>query len=53
MRDPIFRKGALERWKRIYPGTECHELADASHFLQEDAPDEIIAIITGFLVKYP
>jgi haloalkane dehalogenase len=53
MRDPIFRKGALERWKNIYPGIEYHELADASHFLQEDAPDEIVGIITGFLEKNP
>jgi len=53
MRDPIFRKGALERWKRIYPGIECHELADAGHFLQEDTPDEIVAITAGFLEKNP
>ena len=53
MRDPIFRKGALERWKTIYPGIEYHELADASHFLQEDATDEIVAIITRFLDENP
>lgn len=53
MRDPIFRKGALERWKKIYPGIECHELANASHFLQEDDPDEIVAIIRSFLERNP
>jgi len=28
-------------------------LSEASHFLQEDAPEKIVAIITDFLRKNP
>lgn len=51
--DPIFPKRMLDWWKKVYPGTESHELPEAGHFLQEDAPEKIVAIITDFLRKNP
>ncbi len=53
MQDPIFPERVLDWWKKIYPNTESHELTEAGHFLQEDAPEKIIAIIRGFLRKNP
>ena len=40
MQDQIFPKRVLDWWKKVYPNTESHELYDAGHFLQEDAPEK-------------
>ena len=53
MQDPIFPKRMLDWWKKVYPGTESHELSGAGHFLQEDAPGKIVSIINDFLRKNP
>jgi pimeloyl-ACP methyl ester carboxylesterase len=53
MQDPIFPKRMLDWWKKVYPGTKSHELSEAGHFLQEDSPEKIVAIITNFLRKNP
>ncbi|MBD3194200.1 MAG: alpha/beta fold hydrolase [Candidatus Lokiarchaeota archaeon] len=49
MKDPIFPKKMIEWWKRIYSDIDVYKIEDASHFLQEDAPEEIISIIKRFL----
>jgi pimeloyl-ACP methyl ester carboxylesterase len=49
MQDTIFPPKVIEFWKRIYPDIEVHPLDNAGHFLQEDAPEEIIQIIKNFV----
>ena len=51
LQDPVFPKMILDWWLQAYPGTEVHKLPEASHFLQEDAPDKIIRIIQEFISK--
>jgi len=51
LKDPVFPKAILDWWIQAYPRIEVHELPEASHFLQEDAPDEIVRIIQQFLSK--
>jgi haloalkane dehalogenase len=51
LQDPVFPRYILDSWLNAYPGTETHELPEASHFLQEDAPDKIVNIIQRFLSK--
>lgn len=42
--DVVLRKAPLERWTRVFSQIDGpHLLRDARHFLQEDAPDEIVA----------
>ncbi len=53
LQDPVFPRSVLDRWLGIYPGTEVHELPEASHFLQEDASEKIVKIIQEFLRKNP
>jgi pimeloyl-ACP methyl ester carboxylesterase len=53
MQDRIFPPKILQLWQEIYSGTEAHEIQNAGHFLQEDAPEEIIAIIKKFLQENP
>lgn len=49
MNDPIFQPRMIDWWNKIYPGIETHRIENASHFLQEDAPDQIINIMKSFL----
>ena len=53
MKDPIFPPKIMDVWKKIYPNIVIHRIEHASHFLQEDAPEEIIEIIKRFLRENP
>ena len=53
MRDPVLPGSVLRRWQRIYPHATTHDIEDASHFLQEDAPERIIGWIEEFLEATP
>jgi haloalkane dehalogenase len=41
------------RWLRYFPEAEVHLLDTASHFLQEDEPDQIVDLILDFLRRNP
>lgn len=49
MRDPVLGPDVLQTWHRIFPRAERLEIDDASHFLQEDAGDRVVARIMQFL----
>ena len=49
MQDPVIPPSILHRWQQLYPHATTHEIEDASHFLQEDAPERIIPLIETFL----
>lgn len=49
MLDPVLPPDVLDMWKSIYPHARVREIPDASHFLQEDAPDAVLDAIEEFL----
>ena len=49
MKDPAFRPTMLAQWRKRFPDAPVLELPDAGHFLQEDAPDVVVARIKRFL----
>lgn len=53
MRDPVLPESVLRMWQRIYPQATTAEIEDASHFLQEDAPEPIVLCIEEFLEANP
>ena len=53
MQDPVISKQVLYRWQQLYPHATTHEIEDASHFLQEDAPERIVQWIEKFLEANP
>ena len=53
MQDPVLPSSILRQWQQVYPHATTHELAEASHFLQEDAPERIVQWIEKFLEANP
>jgi pimeloyl-ACP methyl ester carboxylesterase len=53
MQDPVLSASVLHRWQQVYPRATTYELEDASHFLQEDAPERIVKRIETFLETSP
>lgn len=49
MRDWCFTPAFLQRFQQFFPNSETHQLANASHYLVEDAPHEVIAAMEKFL----
>jgi haloalkane dehalogenase len=53
MKDPAIPPAGIGAWKSVYPHAEEHHLETASHFLQEDEPEQIVELIQAFLRKNP
>jgi haloalkane dehalogenase len=51
MRDTVVHPGWLENYRRRLPNAEAHELEDAAHFLQEDAHERIVPLVTDFVQR--
>lgn len=49
MRDWCFRPSCLERLIEHFPDAEVHRLADAGHYVVEDAHELIVPLVTRFL----
>jgi haloalkane dehalogenase len=49
MRDWCFTPACLDRFLSHWPNAEAHRIADAGHWVVEDAPDDCRAIVTEFL----
>jgi len=48
-RDFCFNDSFLARWRELFPQAETHRLADAGHYVLEDARDEVVPRIAAFL----
>ena len=44
----MFRKRELEEFEKRFPDHHTHRLKGASHYIQEDAPEEICAAIRAW-----
>ena len=53
MLDPVLPRSVLRWWQKVYPQATTHEIEDASHFLQEDAPQRINGYIIDFIATNP
>jgi haloalkane dehalogenase len=50
-RDFCFTRHYLDRWKELLPGARVEFLANAGHYLLEDAPAESLEVIEGHLAR--
>jgi len=53
MRDWCFTPEFLERFTEFFPRAEVHRLADAGHWVVEDAHEQIVPIVENFLKRHP
>ena len=53
MNDPAIPPPLIETWKGVYDHAEVHRIETASHFLQEDEPEQIVALMQDFLKRNP
>ncbi len=51
LRDKIYNRDYLRRWRENYPAASLLELPDAGHYLQEDEPDAVLAHLREFMKK--
>lgn len=51
LRDFCFDASFLRRWCELLPNTVAHGLADAGHYVLEDAREEVLARLTPFLMR--
>ncbi|MFP5490063.1 MAG: alpha/beta fold hydrolase [Bacteriovoracia bacterium] len=48
-KDFCFNRGFFEKWLSIYPDAEAHWIADAGHYVLEDAPKKAIESMVNFI----
>jgi pimeloyl-ACP methyl ester carboxylesterase len=53
MRDWCFTPHFLDRFLTFFPKAEVHRLADAGHYVVEDAHERIVPIVDAFLARHP
>jgi haloalkane dehalogenase len=53
MRDWCFSPWFLERFCDSFPQAEVHRLADAGHYVMEDAHEQVVPLVERFLEKHP
>jgi len=49
LRDFVFDHHFLAEWQRRFPNAEVHTFADAGHYILEDAPDDVTALVRQFV----
>ena len=47
--DFVFDKHFLAEWRQHFPAAELHSYPDCGHYILEDAKEEIVPLIAGFL----
>jgi haloalkane dehalogenase len=52
-KDFVFDDAFLAEWRKRLPEAEVHVFEDAGHYVLEDAHEEIVALMRGFLAKNP
>jgi haloalkane dehalogenase len=51
MKDWCFRPDCLERFRSVWPNAQVHPLADVGHWVVEDAPQDVLYIVSKFLER--
>ena len=52
MKDWCFRASCLTRFQQLFPQAEIHRLADAGHYVVEDAHERIVPLVRDFLSRH-
>ena len=52
-KDFVFTHRFLSRWTQAYPAAEVHSLADAGHYVVEDAGPRIVPLMSEWMDRHP
>lgn len=52
MKDLVLPEAALRLWMNKFPNAQVYKIVEAGHFLQEDAPENVISCIEEFIEKH-
>ncbi len=52
-KDFVFDHHFLREWQRLLPAAEVHRFPNAGHYVLEDAGEQILPLIQGFLERSP
>jgi len=52
-KDFVLNDKILEKWRSIFPEAKVEIIPDAGHYLQEDAYERIVPMISRFLKENP
>jgi haloalkane dehalogenase len=47
LRDPVFGRASLSRWREAHTGAIVHELPHCGHHVPEEAPEAIVRVLRG------
>jgi haloalkane dehalogenase len=47
--DFVFDRHFLAEWRRRFPAAELHSFPDCGHYILEDAREEVVPLMSGFL----
>jgi cis-3-alkyl-4-acyloxetan-2-one decarboxylase len=50
-KDPAFGEPVLAGWRERFPAAELHQIADAGHYVQEDAHERVLPLLLDFLQR--
>ena len=50
-KDFCFNDHFLARWREIYPQADVHRIADAGHYVLDDAREDVVPLINRFLAR--
>jgi haloalkane dehalogenase len=50
-RDPVFHRGYLDAWQRLFPHAEVHSLEQAGHWVVEEASTQVLSLVRAFLTR--
>ena len=53
MRDWCFTPECLDKFLQILPEADAHRIADAGHWVVEDAGDEVVTVVNRFFAEHP
>lgn len=51
LQDPVFHAAFLAGWRQRVPSAEVHAFEDASHWVVDEAPERILALMRDFLSR--
>jgi haloalkane dehalogenase len=51
LKDPVFDRSYFSEWQRQFPEAEVHGLENASHWVADEAQEQVLPLVRTFLAR--